>query len=177
MINPFKPFDTDAPENRDIGFRYNRYRHYLRRARRREKRRNRSLLIMVPVMAAALLISLYHTFAPKRQPRPVAESVNASLPAGFLKTLDNASVRLDSILRVYLPDDTLSARQMQEQLDSLDPLFDIFQGEPGLSTLLYMLSGIAEPASVREDAFDREQSSAGKRTLAGERKGKQSEKR
>lgn len=176
MINPFKPFDTDAPENRDIGFRYNRYRRYLRRARRREKRRNMSLLIMLPVMAAALLISLYHTFAPKRQPRPAAESVSAGLPAGFLKTLDNASVRLDSLLRVYLPDDTLSARQMRERFDSLDPKFDFFL-HPGIGTFLNMVSDYAKCASVGEDPFDREQSPAGDRTLAGEREEKQSEKR
>ena len=153
MINPFKPSPADAPENRDICFRYNRYRRYLGRQRRREKRRNMSLYVMLPVMAAALIISLYHTFAPKRQLLPTAESAGVNLlPDRFLQSLDNASTRLDSILHVFMPDDSVSARQLRERFDSLDPNFDLFLGEPGLGTFLNVVSACAEFASVGKQA-------------------------
>ncbi len=143
MINPFQP---DAPEDRDIGFRYNRYRRYLQRRQRRAKRHNRTLFIMVPVMAAALLISLYHTFTPKRSMSEEAQKTADMLPSGFLENLDNASARLDSLLQTFLPDDTLASRRMLDMFDSLDPKFDIFLN-PELGSILNRFSRSDRPNS------------------------------
>ncbi len=136
MDNPFHP------EPHDNGTGYRRYRQ-ARREHRRARQRNLTLYVMLPVMAAALLISLYNTFVPRKH--TLEENVQENmdfLPAGFFESIENASARLDSLVRKFLPDDSLEAerfvRQVQERFDSLDPRFDISR-MPDFGSILNMM--------------------------------------
>lgn len=106
MDNPFKP------ESHDTGTGNRSYRH-ARREQRRARRRNLTLYIMLAVMAAALLISLYNTFTPHR-PTPT-ENVKTSgniFPDDLLNKIDSVTARLDGLMRTCFPDDTLWAEKM-----------------------------------------------------------------
>ena len=153
MDNPFNP------EPHDTGTGYRRYRH-ARREQRRIRRRNLTLYIMLPVMAAALLISLYNTFVPRKHTLPESTRENMDfLPPGFFESIENASARLDSLVRQFLPDDTLAAedflQRMTARFDSLDPKFDLFQDEPGLSTFLNMVGRPKPEGQQRVKQSDR----------------------
>lgn len=93
-----------------------------RRERRRIKRHNVMIYVMLPVMVAALSISLFHTFIPKRHALPGNEEHMDFFPAGFFNQIEAAGARLDSLVQKFFPDSILS----DEERGRVQPIHGCF---------------------------------------------------